>query len=172
MNPQGDTLLMDVKGRAFRKINVIDLVILLILLAAGIFVINKFTKARVLSPFAQQDKVIITFYSESLPEFAVDAMKQGDVVQDKTTTAVFGRVVDIHKGPDIHFRPDQNGNITQTSKEGYCSVLLTVEGEGIVGDRGTTFGNNDYYVYKYVEIKVGNSFAYTRIRSIMKKESP
>lgn len=159
---------MEDKGRKFRKINIIDLLIIFIIIAAGLFVFNKFGKARVLTPFKEQDKMRITFWSESLPEYAVDAIRTGDVVQDKITTAVFGKVIKTEKGRDIDFRPGVNGEIVKSSKEGYCSLLLTVEGEGVDTPTGTTFGNNDYFIYKYVEIKIGKTFAYARIKSIDK----
>jgi hypothetical protein len=44
-----------------------------------------------------------------------------------------------------------------------------VEGEGILSDMGVTFDNIDYYVWKYVELRVGDNFVVTRVKSIEKK---
>ncbi len=162
-------MLVDDKGRLFKKINLIDLLVIIVVLAVGIFAISKFSEEKIITPFTKTDRIVITFYSEDLPAYAVSAMKVGDEVKDKTTNSVFGKVTDVNMMPSVAFAADENGNMVKTTKEGYASMILTVEGDGIYSDNGAYFGNIDYYINRYLEIRVGNTAVYTKVRSIDKK---
>jgi hypothetical protein len=162
-------MLVDDKGRLFKKINLIDLLVIIVVLAVGIFAINKFSEKKIITPFTKADRIVVTFYSEDLPSYAVSAMKVGDEVKDKTTNSVFGKVTNVEQMPSVAFGVDENGIMVKSSKEGYASMLLTVEGDGIFSDNGAYFGNIDYYINRYLEIRVGNTAVYTKVRSIEKK---
>lgn len=162
-------MLIDDKGRLFKKINLIDLLVIIIILAAGIFAFYKFGKAQIITPFTPTDRIVITFYSEDLPAYAVEAMKEGHEVKDKTTNSVFGKVTNVKQMPSVFYAADLEGKMVKSSKEGYASMLLTVEGDGIFSTNGAVFGNIDYYINRYLEIRVGNVAVYTKVRSIEKK---
>ena len=85
-------MIIDDKGRLFKKINLIDLLIIVIIVAAGFFVYNKFGKAKIVTPLARQEPVAITFIIESLPEYAADSVETGDPVTDRVTSAYLGNV--------------------------------------------------------------------------------
>lgn len=162
-------MLIDEKGRLFKKINILDLVIILIILAAGIFVFQKFNTAGLKTIFTDTDKVSIEFYVEDCPDYLSQSMEVGQTAKDKVTNSTFGKVTDIEVGPSIFFASNDEGKMVSSSREGYVSLKITVDGEGIINDMGVTYNNIDYYVWKYVELRVGNSLVNTRVRSIVEK---
>lgn len=164
-------MIVDDKGRLFRKINLIDLLIILIVIAAVVFFWGKFGKAKIITSFDKQVPVAITFVVESMPEYSVDAIKVGDVTVDKISTKAIGKVAKVEKGPDISYAPDQDGNYVQSSKPGYCSAEITVEGSGVFNEYGVVnMGNTEYYINRSdAGLYVGDVMIYSKIKSIEKK---
>lgn len=166
-------MLVDEKGRLFKKINLIDLLIILIVLAAGIFVFYKFGKANITTVFEKKEPVILTFTVESVPDYTANAVKEGAVVTDKVSSAQLGKVTKAVVGPDISYAYDNSGRWVQSSKPGYASIELTVEGTGVFsGDGVVNIGNTKYYLNRdsnSTGIYVGNVLLYTRIKDIEKK---
>jgi hypothetical protein len=162
-------MIIDDKGRLFKKINLIDLLIILIIVAAGILVFNKFGRAKVVTPLAKQEPVAITFIIESLPEYAADNVEINDPVIDRVTSAYLGKVVSVEKKPDRSYAPDQDGRYVRSSKEGYCSLEFTVEGTGVFDGKVVNIGNTNYYVYRDTTLYVGDTMLFTRVKDIEKK---
>lgn len=164
-------MLVDDKGRLFKKINLVDLLIILIVLAAGILLFTKLGKANVLTLIDKEEPVVITLFIEGLPEYAADAVKDGAVVVDKNTSTRIGKVVpgSIKKGPDIWYAADNDGRMVRSSRDGYCSLELSVEGRGVFTDNGVTIGTTTYLIYRSTDVRAGNVELYTRIKSIERK---
>ena len=164
-------MIIDDKGRLFRKINLIDLLIILIVIAAGIFVFGKYGKAKIMTPFDKQEPIIITFAIEGLPEYAADSISDGDTTIDKVSSSVIGKVVkgSIQKDPDIFYAPDQNGIMIRSSRDGYCSLTFSVEGTGKFIENGVNVSNTEYYIYRPTDVRVGYTILYTRIKDIKRK---
>lgn len=162
-------MIIDDKGRLFKKINLIDLLIILIILAAGIFVFTKFRRANIVTPLAKQEPVAITFIIESVPEYAANNVEVDDPVTDRVTSSYLGKVTKVEKKPDISYAADENGKYIRSSKEGYCSLEFTVEGSGVFNGKVVNIGNTNYYVYRDTTVYVGDTMLFTRIKNIEKK---
>jgi len=162
-------MIIDDKGRLFKKINLIDLLIIIIIIAAGFFLYSKFAKAKIVTPLAKQETVELTFIVESLPEYAADNVEIGDPVTDRVTSAYLGKVTKVEKKPDITFGVDNEGKVVRSSKEGYCSLVLTVEGTGVFSGKVVNIGNTNYYVYRETTLYVGDTMLFTRVMDIERK---
>jgi hypothetical protein len=163
-------MIIDDKGRLFKKINLIDLLIILIVIAAGVFVFGKFSKAKIVTPFTKQEQIVVTFYSESIPDYAAEAMQIGDFVKDKASGNVVGKIIEKETGPDISYERDATtGNMIRSSREGYCNLKIKVEGSGLLDEYGATINNVELYVYKYLDIRAGKALMYARISDVYKK---
>ncbi len=153
--------MIDNKGKLFGKINIIDLLIIVIVIAGVAGLGYKFAASGTSSPFSKQDTIEIKFYAEEVGEFITSGMKVGDMVKDRSTNAYFGKITDIKVDKAASFAPDSEGNYVKSSKPGYVSVVLTVEGTGIYRDgasgQGASFDSSDYHVFKSTEIIAGNS---------------
>jgi hypothetical protein len=151
-------MLIDSKGKLFGKISVVDILIVIIVVGALAGVAYKLKQSKVVTPLAKTNTIQVVLNCESTPDSGVKAIKVGDVVKDKVTTSVLGKVTRIETGPSIVYSTDSDGNIVVSSKPGYSSLKLTIEGTGVIASSGATFGSAEYYVNKSIyEVRVGMS---------------
>lgn len=156
-------MLIDNKGKLFGKINVLDLVVVLAILAVIVGVAYKFTKSNTPSVFRQNDKVEVTFYVDEIPDFAAEAVKVGVPVTDRTTGSRFGVVKSVDTQAAVTYAPSSTGAIVKSSKETFRSQKVVVEGEGLYSDNGVSYNSIDYYINKQLEVRFGNVAVWTRI---------
>lgn len=156
-------MLIDNKGKLFGKINVLDLIVILAVLAVIAGVAYKFTKSNTPSVFRQNDKVEVTFYVEELPDYAAEAVKIGTAVTDRTTGSRFGVVKSVDTQPSVSYAPNSAGEIVKSTKETFRSQKVVVEGEGMYSENGVTYNSIDYFVNKQLEVRFGNVAVWTRI---------
>lgn len=163
-------MIIDDKGKLFGKISIIDLLVVCLVLAAIAGAYYKFGKSNTISLISKPDKIEMTFFTEDVPAYVGAAIKPGDTVKDRVVGAALGKVKEVIVGPDIIYSANDQGKVVKSSKEGYASLKLVIEGEGVYSNNGITFSNMDYYVNKWFEIRVGNASYYTRIQNIRKIE--
>jgi len=164
-------------GKLFGKVSIVDILILLVIIGAVGGAVYKFAKSNTASPIfsKQEDDIRIQFYQPEVPEFIAKAVKIGDPVRESVQGTSFGTVSDIAIGESVSFGADENGNIVKASKEGYVSVLITMDAKGIIGENGVTIGKSIYHVGETVTLYVGNAGFYSsystgRIADISIKE--
>ena len=167
-------MIIDSKGKLFGKVSIIDILIVLVVIAAVAGVGYKLTQSNTISITGKTDKVRLTFYSEESTEYAVNAVKVGDIVKDFEQGATFGNVVEELKTDKAlsftDFTEYENGQWVVGSKPGYCSYYMTVEGVGVINaEGGVTYGGANYYVGRTVTVRAGNNVFTGRIYSIEKK---
>jgi hypothetical protein len=162
-------MLFDKKGKLFGKISIVDILIVVIIIAVIGGVYYKFGKSGTVTAFTKTDKIQMSFVSESIPNYIVNSIKVGDVAKDRVQNVVVGKVVNIAIGADKQVEPNSEGVVVMSSRPDYCSVTITVEGQGIYGENGSTFGGVEYYVNKPgTEMRFGNSFFYAKVSEIKK----
>ena len=163
----GDVIvIIDEKGKLFRRISIIDILIVCIILAGIAGAYYKFGRSKTLTSFTKPDRIETVFFAEDVAEYAGSIVKQGDLVKDRITGSIFGKVKEIAIGPNVYYAPNDKGQMVKSSKEGYISLKVVVEGDGIYSDNGITFGGMDYYVNKLLEVRAGNTAIYAKIQSI------
>jgi hypothetical protein len=163
-------MIVDEKGRLFKKINLLDLLIVLILIGIGVVVFYKMNNSKVISPFAQKDKIETVIFLEEVLGGAADSIIVGEPVRDRASGALIGYVTNYEKGPSVNFATSSDGQLVKTTKEGYNSVRVTIVGTGVYSDSRVVFDNNDYYINKQFEFLVGNTYLYAKIESMTKVE--
>lgn len=162
-------MVIDSKGRLFGRISIVDILIVVIIAAAAIGVYYKYTKTNTSQIFVKNDKVQMTMYIESTQDFVANSIKVGDIVKDRQQGSVLGKVTDVKVDPDIQFNPDSSGKEVVSSRPGYNSVIVTMEGEGVLSSTGgLNIKGMDYYIGKSVETVFNNADVFTRISSITK----
>lgn len=166
-------MIIDSKGKLFGKVSIIDVLIVLVVVAAVAGVGIKMTKSNA-SPFtAKEDKVIVTFFGEESPDYSVKGAKVGDSVKDFDKGSDFGKVKEalkIDKALSFtDFTEYENGQWIVGSKPGYCSYYMKVEGTAVANPDGSfSFSNDNYYVGRTLTVKVGGVVFSGRIYSIEK----
>jgi hypothetical protein len=167
-------MFIDNKGKLFGKINVIDLLVILIVIAAIAGLAPKFIKSGTSNPiFSKAETITVGILIEEGPDFSINDIKKGDFVKDPVRNSSIGKVVDIKTAPSIYYQPNDKGEYVKTTKQGYLSATITVEATGLYSDRtaqgGVTIDNVDQYLGRLQEFRVGNSALFGRISSLVKK---
>ncbi len=72
--------MIDKNGKLFGKINLVDLIIVLIIIALAAFVAMKFLGNK--NDGSNLTQIEMSFYSDEEPQFVVDALKEGASVYD------------------------------------------------------------------------------------------
>lgn len=164
-------MIIDSKGKLFGKVSIIDILILLVLVAgiAGVWV--KFFKSGSVTPLAvKSETFIVGLYWEESPDFAVSAVKVGDVARDFDRGAVLGKVTDIKIDDSISFVKTEDGRVVAGSTPGYVSYHITLESAGVPSDvGGVIFDGMDYQIGKSMTVKVGSAIFMGRIDRLEKK---
>jgi hypothetical protein len=159
-------MIMDNKGKLFGRISIVDILIVVIIIAGIVGAYYKFGKSSMGTTFTKTEKIQMTFYMEDTSDFVAKSVNVGDIVKDRVQGTVLGKVTDVKIGPDIVFYPDADGKAVKSSKPGYASITITVEGQGVYSNTEATFGGSDYYVNKSFELRVGIANLFPRISAI------
>ncbi len=161
-------MIIDQKGKLFGKISIVDILIVVIIIAAVAGVYYKFGKTAASNILTKTDTVQIGFFMEDAPDYAVNSVKLGDTVKDRSQNVLLGKVISATPGPSIVFYPDSTGVVRSSSKPGYASIAIMVEGQGAYSDTGVTINGIEYYINKQFETRVGPANFYMRVSDIKK----
>jgi hypothetical protein len=129
----------------------------------------KFGKSGTVTPFTKAQTIKMTIFNEDVPNFISDNVKVGDLVRDRVQNVVIGKVTEIKLGPDINYNPNDKGEEVVSSKPGYSSVTVVIDGSGLYNANGATFGGVEYFINKNVEWRVGITDFYAKITSLAKE---
>ena len=156
--------MIDEKGRLFGKVNIVDLIIVIIIVAAAVFVGTKFLGPK--SDVANTQTVRITMFCDESPVYVVDQLEAGSEVWDSSNQVVLGTLKEWTTGDSMSAVTDDEGNVVEIARDGYCSVRLVCEGTGIVGSQGVTIGGVLYGNGQSASVYFGDCKLYLDIADI------
>ena len=84
--------MIDEKGRLFGKVNIVDLIIVIIVLAAAVFIGMRLFGPE--SEIANTQNVRITMFCEETPDFVADQLEAGSEAWDAENQVTLGTLVD------------------------------------------------------------------------------
>lgn len=156
--------MIDKNGKLFGKISIIDIGIIILVILAGLFIVRK------LGIFAPKenvtnntDKIKVVFYQEEVNSFTANNVKLEDPTTETLLNMSFGNVVDIEIGDSVSWGEDKDGRQVKSTKNGFSSVYITMETNGILGPNGINIGGSNYYIGQFITLRVGTSIFYGRI---------
>ena len=156
--------MIDKNGKLFGKVNLIDLIIILILVAIAIFAILKFALPSKVDSAASQVK--ITLFCEETPSYVVDYLKENAPVLDPKEDITIGTIEGFESGDPIGFQTGENGLMYEVTRENYNSVTIEVEAEGVIGENGITVNGVLYGVGHTMTVYAGQAKLYLRVSGI------
>lgn len=166
-------MLIDSKGRLFGKVSIVDILIVVMILGVIGGVGYKFKKSSTSTPFAKKDTIQVTFYQPEANNYVDGTIKAGDIVKDKATGSVFGKVVSVKTDKAVSVGTNNDGQIVLASNPKMCSITIVVQGEGIYkdgkSDQGVSFDNTDFFINTSVQLRAGNTDVWTLVKSLEKK---
>ena len=164
-------MVIDKNGKLFGKISIIDIIVILLILAAGSFLGIRYlsTANSPIGAGAALDELEIKFYSEEVNDFVVDAINIGDSAKEFAQYASFGKVTNVEVSPSIIWVQDFDGNIYGAPKEDrYYSVTVTMRAKGKIDDTGFSLDGTTYFVGKTVILYLGQAGFQGRISGVEK----
>ncbi len=160
-------MFIDKKGKLFGKINIIDLLILIILVAAIAILGVKFlgggrgTDSQVLE---------MKFHIEEIDTWVTENVKVGDALYDGTYEQPLGTVTNVETEPSKTWGLGADGQYVLSSREGFKSMTITGEVLGTKTDVGAKVGGELYGVGHSMILYAGDAKLYLRVYDISVKE--
>jgi hypothetical protein len=146
---------LDERGRIFGKVNVVDLIVLLVIVAVVVFAVVRTT--------GDSSKVIplrVTYTVEEVKQATVDALvaalETGAAVRDDGG-AELGEVVDVVPKPTLVEVPTPEGGLNAVESPVLSDVEVEVLGEGRLSDSTVRIGSVPVRVGKRVTL-IGTGF--------------
>lgn len=156
--------MLDEKGRLFGKVNIVDLLIVIIIAAALIFLGVKFFGPE--SAVANTQKVTLTLYCEDTPNFVAEQLEANVPVWDSTSGVTLGTLTDWRVGESKSYVSNNVGEIIEVDREDYCSLTMYLDAEGVVGDHGITIGDTLFAVGHSMTVYAGDCKFYLKVNDI------
>lgn len=126
--------IIDQRGRIFGKLNVFDLLVLLVLLALVFFASNKYIGKSTTSAVATKD-LTFKLFIHNVREITTETIQVGDKVSHFETNELMGEIMEKEIMPALTQVVTWDGAIVNAEIPEKFDMLLTVKGEGIVTDR-------------------------------------
>lgn len=162
--------MIDKNGKLFGKINIIDLLIILIVIAAVVFFATKMFSPAKESTKADTTKVAITFYADEAPMNVTDMLVEGAPSFEETTNVGFGNVTSFSSEEAYGWMSDAEGNLIKGPLVGYEYLTVSVEVDGSLNDNGVYLGGRLYCVGANYTMHFGKVMVYAKITSITPAE--
>ena len=138
--------MIDKNGKLFGKISIVDIIIILAIIVAGLFFVRRLGIFSPKSAITNSgDKLQVTFYQEEVNSFTANNVKIDDPTTETLLNMSFGNVANIEVGPSVSWGEDKDGKQVKSTKEGWSSVYITMETNGILGPNGISIGGSKYY---------------------------
>jgi len=165
---KGKAPIIDKDGKLFGKVSVIDLIVVALLVAAGLFLATRYlgSKGAAITPGGALDLLEVKFYSEEVNDFVADAISVGDAAKEFAQYASFGTVTAVEVGPSITWVADSNAKMFGQEKDGYKSVTVTMRVRGKLDSTGFSLDGTTYFVGKTVILYLGKAGFQGRISGV------
>ncbi len=142
---------LDERGRFFGKVNVIDLLVLLVIIAVVVFAVVRMTGGS-----SETVPVRVTYTVEAVRQASVDALQaKGEVTDDGGT--VLGKVEEVVVTPTLEEFLTPDGELKAFESPVFSDVSIVVLGEGRVSGSTVRIGSVPMRVGKKVTL-VGTGY--------------
>ncbi len=162
--------MIDKNGKLFGKINIIDLLIILIVIAAVVFFATKMFSPAQETTKTNTTKVAVTFYAEDAPTNVTDMLVEGAPSFEETTNVGFGSITSFSSEQAYGWMSDAEGNLVKGPIVGDEYLTVSVEVNGNLTDNGVYLGGRLYCVGANYTMHFGKVMLYSKIVSITPAE--
>lgn len=156
--------MIDKNGKLFGKINLIDFIIILVVIALVAFVALKVVDKG--NEGANLSQVRISFFGDETPDYVAKVLENGTSVLDSTENVTLGTVESFEVGAPMGYDTNANGEVQQVVRQGYNSISLSVIGTGELTEHGVTINGVLYGVGHTLVIYAGKAKLYMKISGI------
>lgn len=151
------------------KLNIIDIIIIIVIAAAVIFLGSKVLGKAFVSG---QDYTVrpthtyhITLYTDRVANYVLDSTEVGDKAYDYTDETELGKVVSVERGDCIEYEIE-NGEYVTMVCENYSSAYITLEVKGQESDHGVEINDTIYAAGHTFVLYAGQGKYYLPVYSV------
>lgn len=142
-----------------RKLNIVDLLIIVVIAAVAIIAVYKFgvvNQVRSTGLANEEKKMQYTALIKGVRQPTLEALHIGDKMYDDKTNVYIGEIVKIDFKPQKLMELGLDGNFVEVEKIDYFDVTMIIEAPILEKD-------NAYFVSGKVELKINSEFpVYTK----------
>lgn len=154
--------MIDKNGKLFGKINIIDLLIILVIIAALVFVCTKVFSNDKGGDTAQGTEVMISFYGNEA-ELGFDKeglFYEGAPAYEDITNAPLGELAEWSVEPAYEYQLNANGEQVKVEIPNGHFVTVTLKASGTFADDGLHVASSVYCIGAHYTIHVGTAKIY------------
>ncbi|MBQ4110504.1 MAG: DUF4330 domain-containing protein [Clostridia bacterium] len=155
---------MDSQGRIKGKINIIDLIIIIVAVCAVAFI-----GYRYLAPdpdMVLPSKIQVKYYAEMVDDSVAALPKVGDPISDPSSKNQLGVITAVERGDSVVYNTDADGKIVKATYPGYSSLIITSELEAEKAANGIELNKAKYAIGHTFTMYCGNTRFTTKIYDI------
>ena len=158
--------MLDKNGRLFGKINIIDLLIILIVIAAAVFLGMRYFGGNDVDP-GEPQKVRLTFFAPDAPSLLADKGVMGTPVIDYDNNNYLGDLV-LYEAEDAYTYDydSATGELVKLPTPKECFLTFACDGFGYVSDGGIHVNGFQYSVGGTSTIRAGQTRVQCRLAGI------
>ncbi len=142
---------LDDRGRLFGKVNIVDLIVLLVIIAVVVFAVVRMTGSS-----SKTVPVRVTYVVEAVRQATVSALQAKGTVTDDGGTGL-GKVQDVVVTPTLVEVPTSDGGLKAVESPVFSDVSIVVLGSGRVSGSTVRIGSVPMRVGKKVTL-VGTGY--------------
>lgn len=155
---------MENQTKTKRKFNIIDLIFIVIIVAAVVAVGFKFLGDA--STTRSSGQYVVTLHSDDVPDPALVPVVEGAKMTDETGDIYLGKISEVVMGESIIYTTNSDGQVCTSAKEGYSSVDIKITVNAVGNDHFITVGGTKYSINHGFTARCGMSKVYLRITDI------
>lgn len=154
-------MILDKDGRVFGKINIIDLLAILLLVALVAFLGTKF-----LLPATGEIKVELQFWVPEAEIWLAERITPAAPLYDTETDSHLGHVTRVETGTPNTWAITSDGKFVPASRDGFCSLTICGNTVAVQEENGVTISGSHYAVGQAVLLCAGDAQLSARVRDI------
>ena len=154
----------DEKGRLFGKINIIDLLVIIVILAAVCFALFRYVLPK--ADKGEEQTCEMVLFCHDAPRFTAEQVKVGDSVWDQSYDVDLGTVKSVEILPLMETQTGPDGRTVSTESDWLVSVVLVLDSKGIKEEHGLRVDGSLYASGHTMTVFAGEAKLYLKVREI------
>lgn len=162
--------MIDNKGRLFGKVNIVDLLIVLLLVVAIGATVYKFGFSAHNDVNETNMKIEYVLKASGVRDFTLDSIKIGDSIYDDETDKPLGVITAVEAKDAMDYALKADGTTVYTAKPGRYDAYITVESDARILDGGYfANGTKEIGVFSNIQIYSPSFCCETTVESVGEK---
>lgn len=158
--------MIDKNGKMFGKINIIDLLIILVVIAALIFAAVKVFAHESSGGEDKTSKVQLGFFSAEVEQGFENVFYKGAPLYEDLTNVPLGELTDWTIENEYEYQVNADGESVKVEHPNKHFITVTAEASGTLASDGLHIGSSIYCVGAHYTIHVGTGKLYVECREI------